>query len=132
MSEETIKRLIAIIDLLGECVHSGERLHSLEAEPTLRERIAATVLGEDASDNADDAAIMLHNAASAHQALVALLEDEGVKQIEAQAKTYDSASHEAVEFVANENMRGKVIDVLKHGYEKNGKVIRRAQVRMGR
>ncbi|MDP6360249.1 MAG: nucleotide exchange factor GrpE [Planctomycetota bacterium] len=132
MSEETTKRLIAIIDLLGECVNSGERLLSLETKPTLRERIAATVLGEGASDNADDAAIMLHNAASSLQALVSLLEDEGVKQIEAHGKTYDSASHEAVDFVANENMRGKVIDVLKPGYEKNGKVIRRAQVRMGR
>jgi DNA-binding FadR family transcriptional regulator len=132
MSEESIKRLIAVLDLLDECVTSGERLLSLEVEPTWRERIAATVMGEGASENADDAAIMLHNASSARQVLAALLEDEGVNQIEAQNQTFDSELHEAIEFAANENMEGKVLNVLKPGYERDGKVIRKAQVRLGR
>jgi molecular chaperone GrpE len=61
------------------------------------------------------------------------LETRGLKQIEAEGKDLNTDEHDAVtKFPApSDDRKGKVIDVLQHGYTLNGKVIRYAKVVVG-
>ena len=57
----------------------------------------------------------------------------GVKEIEAVGKEFDTDHHEAVTKIPapEENMKGKVIDVIEKGYLMHEKVIRFAKVVVG-
>jgi molecular chaperone GrpE len=57
-----------------------------------------------------------------------VLEEMGVKKIEAMGKKFDPNFHEAVKEVESEADDGIVIDELQSGFELNGKVIRPSQV----
>ncbi len=61
------------------------------------------------------------------------LKQQGVIEIEAQDQLFDTDKHEAItKFPApTEEMKGKVIDVIKKGYQLHDKVIRFAQVVVG-
>lgn len=61
------------------------------------------------------------------------LKSNGVSEIEAKEQDFDADKHDAVtKFPApSEELKGKVIDVVKKGYALNGKVIRFAQVVVG-
>jgi len=58
---------------------------------------------------------------------------QGVKEIEAQDKDFDTDKHEAVSKVPaqNEELKGKVVDVVQKGYYLNDKVLRYAKVVVG-
>jgi molecular chaperone GrpE len=64
------------------------------------------------------------------QKLDKVLEEMGVKRIEAIGKQFDPHFHEAVREVAAENGQedGQVVEELQTGFELNGKVIRPSQV----
>ncbi len=60
------------------------------------------------------------------------LESEGLKPMEAQGETFNADFHESVaQFPADEEQKGKIIDVLEKGYYLNDKVIRYAKVVVG-
>ncbi len=61
------------------------------------------------------------------------LEQNGVKGIESQSADFNDDLHEAIALVpvADESMKGKVIDTMTKGYTLNGKVIRHAKVAVG-
>jgi molecular chaperone GrpE len=57
-----------------------------------------------------------------------VLEDLGVKKIEAKGKKFDPHFHEAVRKLESEADDGIVVDELQTGFELNGRVIRPSQV----
>jgi molecular chaperone GrpE len=61
------------------------------------------------------------------------LSKEGVKEIEAKEKEFDTDFHEAITKIPapTEELKDKVVDVIKKGYTLNDKVIRYAQVVIG-
>lgn len=61
------------------------------------------------------------------------LDKAGVKEIEAQEQEFDTDVHEAITKIPapSDELKGKVVDVLKKGYKLNEKVIRYAQVVIG-
>lgn len=61
------------------------------------------------------------------------LNQQGIKEIEAQDKDFDTDKHEAVSKVPaqSEDMKGKVVDVVQKGYYLNDKVLRFAKVVVG-
>ena len=65
--------------------------------------------------------------------LMAYLKTRGLEVIDAVGQTFDTDFHEAVtQFPApEEDLKGKVIDVVQTGYTLNGKVIRFAKVVVG-
>ena len=65
--------------------------------------------------------------------LMGYLQSKGLAVIEAKGQTFDTDLHEAVaQFpVQDEEMKGKVFDVVQTGYTLNGKVIRFAKVVVG-
>ncbi|MCK9448254.1 MAG: nucleotide exchange factor GrpE [Bacteroidales bacterium] len=59
-----------------------------------------------------------------------VLEQKGLEEIQAQGMAFDTDYHEAMSHIPapNDEMKGKVIDVIEKGYSLNGKVIRFAKV----
>ncbi|MCL5009286.1 MAG: nucleotide exchange factor GrpE [Patescibacteria group bacterium] len=57
-----------------------------------------------------------------------VLEEVGVKKIEALGKKFDPHFHEAVRETESEQEEGMVVEELQTGFELNGKVIRPSQV----
>ena len=57
-----------------------------------------------------------------------VLEELGVKKIEALGKKFDPHFHEAVRETESEQAEGMVVEELQTGFELNGKVIRPSQV----
>lgn len=61
-----------------------------------------------------------------------ILREQGVKEIEALGKEFDSDTQEAVaKFPAGDDKKGLVIDVTRKGYYLHDKVLRFAQVVVG-
>jgi len=61
------------------------------------------------------------------------LKQNGIKEIEAKGKVFDTDHHEAITKIPapSEDLKGKVIDVIQKGYLLNDKVIRFAKVVIG-
>lgn len=61
------------------------------------------------------------------------LNQNGIKEIEAKGKVFDTDHHEAITKIPaqSEDLKGKVIDVIQKGYLLNDKVIRFAKVIIG-
>ncbi len=61
------------------------------------------------------------------------LKQNGVKEIEAKGKDFDTDLHEAITTFAapSEDLKGKIIDVVQKGYFLNDKVIRHSKVVIG-
>lgn len=60
-----------------------------------------------------------------------VLEEEGLKEIEAVGKDFDPLSMEAIETVRSDKI-GKVIEEVTKGYQLKDKIIRVAKVKVGR
>jgi len=65
-----------------------------------------------------------------HRKLQAILEFQGLSQIEALGKDFDPAIHEAV--FEEEGEEGKVIEELQKGYKLHERVLRPAMVKVGK
>jgi molecular chaperone GrpE len=76
---------------------------------------------------------MLKGIEMAVGALQAVLRGEGLSRIEAEGKPFDPERHEAVIAVEEEGAEpGTVVDVVRTGYELQGKVLRPAMVKVAR
>ena len=62
-----------------------------------------------------------------------VMEQQGVKEIEAKEQEFDTDKHEAVSKIPapSEDMKGKVVDVVQKGYYLNDKVLRFSKVVVG-
>jgi len=62
-----------------------------------------------------------------------VLEEKGVKEIEAKEQDFDTDKHEAVSKIPapSEDMKGKVVDVVQKGYYINEKILRYSKVVVG-
>lgn len=62
-----------------------------------------------------------------------LLEQRGIKRIEALGKKFDPAAHEAIEHIeADNDKEGMVIEEVQAGYLLNGRLLRPAVVKVGK
>lgn len=88
---------------------------------------AMEMLAGSSDDAAKEGTSLIYNK------LMDYLKSKGLARIEAKGETFDTDFHEAVtQFpTPDENMKGKVIDVIQTGYTFNGKVIRYAKVVVG-
>ncbi len=66
-----------------------------------------------------------------HKEAVKLLNEEGVKPIEAQGK-FDPYKHEIIDFQTNEKEEGTIIEELQKGYMLKDKVLRPSRVRVSK
>lgn len=84
------------------------------------------------NNNADLNAIR-EGVALVHNKLKGLLNQKGLKEMESVNTIFDTDLHEAITKIPapNEDMKGKVMDVLEKGYTLNDKVIRFAKVVVG-
>jgi molecular chaperone GrpE len=106
-STETIKGMLPVLD---DC-----------------ERAMQVLKDSDDSDAAKEGTELIYNK------LMSYLKSKGLAVIEAKGQPFDTDLHEAVaQFpVPEEDMKGKVFDVVQTGYTLNGKVIRFAKVVVG-
>jgi molecular chaperone GrpE len=106
-STETIKGMLPVLD---DC-----------------ERALAVLKDSDDSNAAKEGTELIYHK------LMAYLQSKGLAVIEAKNQVFDTDLHEAVaQFpVPEEEMKGKVFDVVQTGYTLNGKVIRFAKVVVG-
>lgn len=91
------------------------------------ERALAVLKDSDDSNAAKEGTELIYHK------LMAYLQSKGLTVIEAKNQVFDTDLHEAVaQFpVPEEEMKGKVFDVVQTGYTLNGKVIRFAKVVVG-
>ena len=91
------------------------------------ERALAVLRDSDDSNAAKEGTELIYHK------LMAYLQSKGLAVIEAKNQVFDTDLHEAVaQFpVPEEEMKGKVFDVVQTGYTLNGKVIRFAKVVVG-
>lgn len=83
-----------------------------------------------AAENTDDIAAVKEGVKLIYDKFVKFLEQNGVKEIEAQNQPFDTDYHEAITMIpaTEEEQKGKVIDCVQKGYTLNEKVIRYAKV----
>lgn len=88
---------------------------------------AMEMLANSSDDAAKEGTGLIYNK------LMDYLKSKGLARIEAKGEAFDTDFHEAVtQFpTPDEEMKGKVIDVIQTGYTFNGKVIRYAKVVVG-
>lgn len=68
-----------------------------------------------------------------HLKLSAILEAEGVEQIQAEGEIFDPNFHEAISYEdTDDHQDGQVIEVIKHGYKLGDHVLRPAVVRVAK
>lgn len=86
-----------------------------------------------AMENATDIAAVQEGLQLVHSKLNSILSQKGLKETESMNTPFDTDFHEAITKIPapNEDMKGKVMDVLEKGYTLNDKVIRFAKVVVG-
>ena len=88
---------------------------------------ALEMLSKSSDEAAKEGTMLIYNK------LMDYLKTQGLARIEAKGEVFDTDFHEAVtQFPApNEDLKGKVIDVVQTGYTLGGKVLRYAKVVVG-
>jgi molecular chaperone GrpE len=84
-------------------------------------------------NSAADLNAIREGVALVHNKLKGILSQKGLKEMESINAAFDTDNHEAITKIPapNEDMKGKVMDVLEKGYTLNDKVIRFAKVVVG-
>lgn len=86
------------------------------------------------AENADNVASVKEGMELIHHKLVQNLKQKGVTCMDSQGKPFNPEFHEALTEVPapNDDLKGKVIDVVEPGYYMNEKIIRYAKVVVGK
>lgn len=86
-----------------------------------------------ASCNAEDASSIREGMELIYKKLKKYLEQNGVKEMDPDDKTFDADRHEAISVVPvpDEDQKGKILDTVEKGYTINDKVLRHAKVVVG-
>jgi len=87
----------------------------------------------DASSKTEDIAAVREGIDLIYNSFKDFLEKKGVKSMEAKGKEFDTDFHEALTKIPapEEDLKGKVVDVIEKGYLHNDKVMRFAKVVVG-
>lgn len=87
---------------------------------------------KEAMDKTDDVNTLREGTDLIYQKLLKVLENKGLKSLEAKDQPFDVELHECVtQFPAGDDKKGIVVDELEKGYFLNDKVIRYAKVVVG-
>lgn len=88
---------------------------------------------ENQMDKTEDVAVIKEGIRLVFNKLRNTLQQRGLKQMDAVNQPFDADVHEAITEIPapNEEMKGKVIDVVEQGYYLNDKIIRHAKVVVG-
>jgi molecular chaperone GrpE len=85
----------------------------------------------DSAKNTNDAKVLVQGIEMVRADFQGILKDNGLKVIDPQGQPFDPEKHEAVEHVEDaEHPDNTVLEVLRKGYELNGKVLRPAAVKV--
>ena len=86
-----------------------------------------------ATENSEDANSVREGMDLIYKKLKKYLEQNGVKEMDPEDKTFDADRHEAITAVPvpDESQKGKIIDTIEKGYTLNDKVLRHAKVGVG-
>lgn len=86
-----------------------------------------------ASEGVDDAASIREGMELIYKKLKKYMEQNGVKEMDPEDREFDADRHEAISAVpvADESLKGKILDTVEKGYTINDKVLRHAKVVVG-
>ena len=103
-SEDVLKSLLPVVDDLERAIKSMETV--------------------------DDVTIISEGVVLINNKFKNILVQKGLEEIKAEGETFNTDFHEAIANIPaeNEEMKGKIIEVVEKGYSLNGKVIRFAKV----
>ena len=103
-SEDVLKSLLPVVDDLERAIKSMETV--------------------------DDVTIISEGVVLINNKFKNILVQKGLEEIKAEGETFNTDFHEAIANIPaeNEDMKGKIIEVVEKGYSLNGKVIRFAKV----
>ena len=81
-------------------------------------------------ETVDDVTIISEGVVLINNKFKNILVQKGLEEIKAEGETFNTDFHEAIANIPaeNEEMKGKIIEVVEKGYLLNGKVIRFAKV----
>jgi molecular chaperone GrpE len=80
----------------------------------------------------DEAAKWAQGVALVQRKFITLLENEGIKRIEAEGQYFDPNFHEAVVHEESDKPENQIIEVLRHGYKLGERVLRPALVKVSK
>ena len=87
----------------------------------------------DSAKNTNDTKVLLQGIEMVRRDFVDILKDSGLKTIDPKDQPFDPEKHEAVEHVEDEeHPANTVLEVMRKGYELNGKVLRPAAVKVSK
>ena len=87
----------------------------------------------DSAKNTNDAKVLLQGIEMVRRDFEDILKDSGLKIIDPKGQPFDPEKHEAVEHVEDgEHPENTVLEVMRKGYELNGKVLRPAAVKVSK
>jgi len=87
----------------------------------------------DSAKNTNDAKVLLQGIEMVRRDFVDILKDSGLKIIDPAGQPFDPEKHEAIEHVEDESHPANtVLEVMRKGYELNGKVLRAATVKVSK
>lgn len=86
-----------------------------------------------ATENSEEGASVREGMDLIYKKLKKYLEQNGVKEMDPEDKTFDADRHEAITAVPvpDESQKGKILDTIEKGYMLNDKVLRHAKVVVG-
>lgn len=86
------------------------------------------------AEGSEDAAALKEGMNLIYNKMQKSLEQKGLKPMESMGETFDPELHEALTEIPapNEELKGKVVDVIEDGYFLNDKIIRHAKVVVGK
>ncbi len=134
---DDLRRLQADFDNYRKRMLREQTARMASASQALVERLLPVLdnfeLAVSAAEQARDFDRMLKGVEMVFGELREVLHGEGLEPIEAQGKPFDPGRHEAVVAVEQDGVEpGVVVDVVRTGYELNGKVLRPAMVKVSR
>jgi molecular chaperone GrpE len=87
----------------------------------------------DSAKNTNDAKVLLQGIEMVRHDFVDILKDSGLKVIDPAGEPFDPEKHEAVEHAEDDkHPDNTILEVLRKGYELNGKVLRPAAVKVSK
>lgn len=87
----------------------------------------------DSAKNSNDAKVLLQGIEMVRNHLESIMEDNGLKVIDPKGQPFDPEKHEAVAHIEDDgHPENIVLEVMRKGYELNGKVLRPAVVKVSK
>lgn len=87
----------------------------------------------DSAKNSNDAKVLLQGLEMVRHDFQDIMEENGLKAIDPKGQPFDPEKHEAIEHIENDDHpENVVLEVMRKGYELNGKILRPASVKVSK